>query len=184
MTRIVLSIGSNLGDRLARLQSVVDGLREVLVALSPVYETEPWGGVEQGPFLNAVLIADDPACDGQAWLQRAQEFERAAGRLRERRWAPRSLDVDLIACYRSPVPGEAAGRSEVIVRENNLTLPHPLAHLRAFVMIPWLAVDPAAELTVATGTRPVARLLAELEPADREGVRLSRRALSGNGTPV
>ena len=56
----------------------------------------------------------------------------------------------------------------MIARENNLTLPHPLAHLRAFVMIPWLAVDPDAQLTVAEGPRPVAALLAELDPADRE----------------
>ena len=66
MTWVVLSIGSNLGDRLARLQSVVDGLGETVLAVSPVYETDPWGGVDQAPFLNAVLIADDPACDGQA----------------------------------------------------------------------------------------------------------------------
>ena len=58
---VVLSVGSNLGDRLARLQSVVDGLGEAVVAVSPVYETDPWGEIEQGPFLNAVLIADDPA---------------------------------------------------------------------------------------------------------------------------
>ena len=99
MTRVVLSIGSNLGDRLARLQSVVDGLGEAVLAVSPVYETDPWGRVDQAPFLNAVLIADDPACDGQGWLRRAQEFERAAGRVRGERWGPRTLDVDLIACY-------------------------------------------------------------------------------------
>ena len=168
MTRIVLSVGSNLGDRLGRLQSVVDGLGEALRAASPVYETAPWGGVEQGPFLNAVLIADDPACDGRGWLRRAQEFERAAGRVRGQRWGPRTLDVDLIACH---------GQSEVIAHEDDLTLPHPLAHLRAFVLIPWLAVEPDAELTVAAQKRPVAQLLAELEPADRDGVRLFPRTL-------
>jgi 2-amino-4-hydroxy-6-hydroxymethyldihydropteridine diphosphokinase len=172
MTRVVLSIGSNLGDRLARLQSVVDGLGDAVLAVSPVYETAPWGGVEQAPFLNAVLIADDPGCDGQAWLRRAQDFERAAGRVRGERWGPRTLDVDLIACY---------GDTEVIVREPNLTLPHPLAHLRAFVMVPWLAIDPDAQLSVAGGPRPVAGLLAELEPADREGVRLSRLTLTLRG---
>jgi 2-amino-4-hydroxy-6-hydroxymethyldihydropteridine diphosphokinase len=99
MTSVVLSIGSNLGDRLARLQSVVDGLGDGLLAVSPVYETAPWGRVEQGPFLNAVLIADDPALDGQGWLRRAQEFERAAGRIRGEKWGPRTLDVDLIACH-------------------------------------------------------------------------------------
>jgi 2-amino-4-hydroxy-6-hydroxymethyldihydropteridine diphosphokinase len=164
MTRVVLSIGSNLGDRLARLQSVVDGLSDVLLAVSPVYETAPWGRVEQGPFLNAVLIADDPALDGQGWLHRAQEFERDAGRIRGERWGPRTLDVDLIACH---------GETEIISLENNLTLPHPLAHLRAFVLIPWLDIDPDAQLTVAGGPRPVARLLAELDPVDRDSVRLS-----------
>jgi 2-amino-4-hydroxy-6-hydroxymethyldihydropteridine diphosphokinase len=168
MTRVVLSIGSNLGDRLARLQSVVDGLGEAVVAVSPIYETDPWGRVEQAPFLNAVLIAEDPACDGQAWLRRAEEFERQAGRVRGERWGPRTLDVDLIACY---------GETEVIAREPNLTLPHPLAHLRAFVMVPWLAIEPDAQLTVAEGPRPVAQLLAELEPADRAGVRLSSLTL-------
>jgi 2-amino-4-hydroxy-6-hydroxymethyldihydropteridine diphosphokinase len=168
MTRVVLSIGSNLGDRLARLQSVVDGLAEAVVAVSPVYETEPWGRVEQAPFLNAVLIADDPARDGQAWLCRAQEFEQAAGRVRGERWGPRTLDVDVIACH---------GATEVIAREPNLTLPHPLAHLRAFVLVPWLAIDPDARLTVAGTSRSVASLLAELEPADRDGVRLSTLTL-------
>ena len=168
MSRVVLSIGSNLGDRLARLQSVIDGLADTVVAVSPIYETDPWGGVEQAPFLNAVVIADDPACDGQAWLSRAQEFERAAGRVRGERWGPRSLDVDLIACY---------GETELIAREPNLSLPHPLAHLRAFVLVPWLAIDPDARLTVAGTSRTVASLLAELAPADRDGVRLSTLTL-------
>ena len=174
MTRVVLSIGSNIGDRLARLQSVVDGLGDAVVAVSPVYETDPWGRLEQAPFLNAVLIADDPAYDGRAWLRRAQEFEQEAGRVRGERWGPRTLDVDLIACY---------GETEVITREPHLTLPHPLAHLRAFVMVPWLAIDPDARLTLAGGPRPVAQLLAELEPADRDGVRLSSLTLTLNGKP-
>jgi 2-amino-4-hydroxy-6-hydroxymethyldihydropteridine diphosphokinase len=178
MTKVVLSIGSNLGDRLARLQSVVDGLQDAVVAVSPIYETDPWGRTEQAPFLNAVLIAEDPAYDGPAWLRRAQEFERAAGRVRGERWGPRTLDVDLIACYEL-----TKGETEVIVREPNLTLPHPLAHLRAFVMVPWLAIEPDARLTVAEGSRPVARLLAELDPADRAGVRLSRFTLRLNAKP-
>lgn len=173
MTRVVLSIGSNLGDRLARLQSVVDGLQNesaTVVAVSPVYETAPWGRLEQAPFLNAVVIAEDRARDGQAWLRRAQEFESAAGRIRGERWGPRSLDVDLIACH--------DGGIELISRENNLTLPHPLAHLRAFVLVPLLAVDPEAELTVPGGRRRVSSLLAELDPADREGVGLYGRTLA------
>ena len=104
VTRVVLSIGSNLGDRMARLQSVVDGLGGAVRAVSPVYETAAWGGVEQGPFLNAVLIADDAALDGHGWLRRAQELEQAAGRVRGQRWGPRTLDVDLVTCRRRRRP--------------------------------------------------------------------------------
>jgi 2-amino-4-hydroxy-6-hydroxymethyldihydropteridine diphosphokinase len=169
VTRIVLSIGSNLGDRLARLQSVVDGLDGTVRAVSPVYETPPWGGVEQGPFLNAVVIADDPAMDSRGWLRRAHELEAAADRVREQRWGPRTLDVDLITCH--------DGEREVTSRDAELTLPHPLAHLRAFVLIPWLAIDPDAVLTVAGEPRRVDGLLSELEAADRDGVRLTELSL-------
>jgi 2-amino-4-hydroxy-6-hydroxymethyldihydropteridine diphosphokinase len=170
MTSVVLSIGSNLGDRLARLQSVVDGLNGAVRAVSPVYETDAWGGVEQGPFLNAVLIADDPAMDSHDWLRRAHELEAAADRVRAERWGPRTLDVDLVTCH--------DGTHEVVSRDGELTLPHPLAHLRAFVLIPWLAIDPDATLTVAGEPRPVTGLLSELEPADRDGVRLTELTLA------
>jgi 2-amino-4-hydroxy-6-hydroxymethyldihydropteridine diphosphokinase len=173
MTRVVLSIGSNLGDRLARLQSVVDRLGDAVQAISPVYETAAWGGVEQGPFLNAVLIADNPTLDRQGWLRCAQEMEQAADRVRGQRWGPRTLDVDLVSCYET----SPAGDIEVFSRNEGLTLPHPLAHLRAFVLVPWLALDPGAQLTVAGGKRPVAELLAELDPADRAGVRLTELVL-------
>ncbi|MCV7230516.1 2-amino-4-hydroxy-6-hydroxymethyldihydropteridine diphosphokinase [Mycolicibacterium komossense] len=165
MSRVVLSIGSNLGDRVARLQSVVDALGERLRAVSPVYETDPWGGVDQGPFLNAVVIAEDPELDGPGWLRFAQDLERAAERVRGQKWGPRSLDVDLVTCHQ--------GADEVYSRADGLTLPHPLAHLRAFVMIPWLAVDPAADITVVGETRSVVRLLDELPAAERDGVRLT-----------
>jgi 2-amino-4-hydroxy-6-hydroxymethyldihydropteridine diphosphokinase len=170
MSSVVLSIGSNLGDRLARLQSVVDGLDGAVRAVSPVYETKAWGGVEQGPFLNAVLIAEDPALDCHGWLHRAHELEAAAERVRGERWGPRTLDVDLVTCH--------DGQREVVSRDDELTLPHPLAHQRGFVLIPWLAVDPDATLTVAGERRPVTGLLDELEPADRDGVRLTELALS------
>ncbi len=169
MTSVVLSIGSNLGDRLARLQSVVDGLGAAVRAVSPVYETDPWGGVEQGPFLNAVVLADDPALDAHGWLRRAQELERAADRVRDEHWGPRTLDVDLVMC-------SADGR-EVTSADEELTLPHPLAHQRAFVLVPWLAVDPGAALTVAGERRPVEKLIGALDIADRAGVRLTESAL-------
>jgi 2-amino-4-hydroxy-6-hydroxymethyldihydropteridine diphosphokinase len=169
MSTVVLSIGSNLGERLAHLQSVVDGLDGAVRAVSPVYETKAWGGVEQGPFLNAVLIADDPTLDCRGWLLRAQGLEAAAERVRARRWGPRTLDVDLVTCHDGP--------REVTSRDDELTLPHPLAHLRAFVLIPWLALEPDATLTVAGEPRRISQLLDELEPADRDGVRLTELAL-------
>ncbi len=167
MTRVVLSIGSNLGDRLGRLQSVVDALGDRVIAVSPVYETDPWGGVDQGPFLNAVLVAQDADLDAHGWLRLAQELERAAERVRGQKWGPRTLDVDLVRVQQQT----GDGLTEVVSRDDGLTLPHPLTHLRAFVMIPWLAVQPDAELPVADEVRPVAHLLAELDPAERAAVR-------------
>lgn len=163
MTSVVLSIGSNLGDRLAHLQSVVDGLGTAVRAVSPVYETDAWGGVEQGPFLNAVVLADDSALDAPAWLARAHEFENAAHRIREQHWGPRTLDVDIVCCH--------GPDGEVRSDEPTLTLPHPFAGRRAFVLTPWLAADPDATLSVAGIPHPVAALLGALDAAERDGVR-------------
>ncbi len=126
----VLALGSNLGDRLAALLSAVEILRPFKV--SSVWETTPVGGVEQGDFLNAVVLADLPAA--QAWAL-AQSAERAAGRTREFRWGPRTLDVDLV--WAEGWDGEL---------DPELDLPHPRAHERAFVLLPWLEVDPDAVL--------------------------------------
>ncbi len=151
----VLSIGSNLGDRLQHLRSAVDVLRRWLVAASPVYETPPWGPVEQGPFLNAVLLVDDPTASAADWLARAHGAEDAAGRTRAVRWGPRTLDVDVIS-----VPG-------VHLTDRDLTLPHPRAAERAFVLVPWLAADPDAQLD---GLGRVDVLLAGLSPDEVAGV--------------
>ena len=161
---MVLSIGSNLGDRMARLQSVVDTLGAAVCAVSPVYETAPWGGVDQGPYLNAVVVAEDPGASAHDWLQRAQAIERANERVRDQRWGPRTLDVDLVS-------GRDASNAVVVAGDDRLALPHPLAHLRAFVLIPWLAVEPDAELMVAGISRSAGRLLAEIDRAERDGVR-------------
>ena len=148
MSRAVLSIGSNLGDRLAHLQSVVSAAGDTVVAVSAVYETAPWGPVEQDDFLNAVLVADDPARDAGEWLEFAQRCERRAGRVREQRWGPRTLDVDVV-----DVDG-------LVSADPRLTLPHPRAAGRAFVLVPWLDADPAARLAGV----PVALLLAAGRP--------------------
>jgi 2-amino-4-hydroxy-6-hydroxymethyldihydropteridine diphosphokinase len=156
MSRAVLSLGSNLGDRLATLTRAIDGLGAAVVAVSPVYETAPWGPVPQGDYLNLVAIVDDEAADAGEWLARAQALEQAAGRVRDVRFGPRTLDVDVI--------------SVVGVRSDDpvLTLPHPRAQQRAFVLIPWLDVEPTAELA---GHGPAATLLAGLDDAERAGVR-------------
>jgi 2-amino-4-hydroxy-6-hydroxymethyldihydropteridine diphosphokinase len=130
----VLSIGSNLGDRLAHLQGALDAVRPWLVAVSSVYETDPWGPVEQDDYLNAIVLVDDPAATPKDWLDRAHAAEQAAGRVRDVRWGPRTLDVDVIAV------------DDVVSDDPDLTLPHPRAHERAFVLVPWLDVDPDARL--------------------------------------
>lgn len=142
----VLALGSNLGDRLAWLRLAVDVLEPHTV--SPVWETAPVGGVEQGEFLNAVVLCALTA--EQAW-DRAQQAERRAGRERTTRWGPRTLDVDVIVAD-PPVP-------------DGLVLPHPRAAERAFVLAPWADIDPTA---VLPGHGPVADLLDGL---DRTGLR-------------
>jgi 2-amino-4-hydroxy-6-hydroxymethyldihydropteridine diphosphokinase len=157
MTRAVLSIGSNLGDRLAHLRLAVAGFADVLVAASPVYETAPWGVEDQPDFLNAVLVVSDPAATEWTWLRRGQDLEQRAGRVREQRWGPRTLDVDVVT-----VDG-------VTGTHPDLLLPHPGTPDRATVLIPWLAIDPAAELP---GHGPLTELLAALPESDRAGVHL------------
>ncbi len=154
-SRCVLSAGSNVGDRLGHLRLVVDAFIDDHPAVSPVYETAPWGRVDQDDFLNLVVVAV-AELDPRGWLRRAQACEQAAGRVREQRWGPRTLDVDLIVVdsMRSADP--------------DLMLPHPRAHLRASVLRPWLDVDPGAELP---GRGPVADLLAALPATERDGVR-------------
>jgi 2-amino-4-hydroxy-6-hydroxymethyldihydropteridine diphosphokinase len=169
MTAVVLALGSNLGARQDILQGAVDaivGLPEVrLTAVSPVYETVPVGGPAQPDYLNAVVLAAT-ALPARALLDRLHEIEAAFDRVRLVRWGPRTLDIDIIVFdeQRSDNP--------------ELTLPHPRAHERAFVLAPWHDVDPDAALP---GHGPVAELLAQ---ADRTGLRRSNLRLEvPEGTP-
>ncbi|WP_019201051.1 2-amino-4-hydroxy-6-hydroxymethyldihydropteridine diphosphokinase [Tsukamurella sp. 1534] len=151
MTRAVLSIGANLGAAEATVRGAVDALGPALVRSSPLYRTPPWGGVEQDDFVNATVIADDPARDAAGWLDFAREQEAAAARVRDVRWGPRTLDVDVVAVWDGVEP--------VLSDDPELTLPHPRARLRAFVLVPWLAADPAA---VLPGQGTVEALIAAL----------------------
>ncbi|MET7876872.1 2-amino-4-hydroxy-6-hydroxymethyldihydropteridine diphosphokinase [Micromonospora profundi] len=141
MTRAVLSLGSNLGDRLDHLRTAVAALGDAVLVVSGVYETPPWGDADQPAYLNAVLLAEDAAATARDWLERARAAERAAGRVRDpqRRFGPRTLDVDVIAVWDDD--GEP-----VLSDDEDLTLPHPRAHLRAFVLRPWIDIQPYGRL--------------------------------------
>jgi 2-amino-4-hydroxy-6-hydroxymethyldihydropteridine diphosphokinase len=160
VTRAVLSLGSNLGDRFAHLRSAVAGFGASVRAASPVYETAPWGGVEQDDFLNAVLIVENPDVDAWGWLRRGQELERAAERVRAVRWGPRTLDVDVVTVDGPDGP--------VVSDHPALLLPHPGTPERATVLRPWLDIEPNA---VLPGHGPVAALLAALGPGAEDGMR-------------
>jgi 2-amino-4-hydroxy-6-hydroxymethyldihydropteridine diphosphokinase len=160
VTRAVLSLGSNLGDRFAHLRAAVEGFADVLVEASPVYETAPWGGVEQNDFLNAVIVVDDPGTDAWGWLRRGQGLETASGRVREVRWGPRTLDVDIVSVEGPDGP--------VHSDHPDLLLPHPGTPERATVLRPWLDVDADA---VLPGHGPVKALLAALGPDAEAGMR-------------
>ncbi|GAB3149320.1 2-amino-4-hydroxy-6-hydroxymethyldihydropteridine diphosphokinase [Micromonospora sonneratiae] len=165
MTRAVLSLGSNLGDRIGHLRGAVSALRDVLLVASGVYETPPWGDADQPAYLNAVVLVGDPTATPRAWLDRARAIEGVAGRVRDpaRRFGPRSLDVDVIAVW------DEDGQP-VLSDDPELTLPHPRAHLRAFVLRPWIDIQPYGQLpghgwlTDLMGTDPVATDVLDLRP--------------------
>lgn len=136
--RAVLSTGSNMEDSRAHLASVSRAFADELVAASKVYRTAPWGGVEQDDFLNQTLIVDVD-CTPHELLVRCQAAENAAHRVRDVRWGPRTLDVDIVALF------DDAGH-ELFVDTPDLTVPHPRASERAFVLVPWLELDEQATM--------------------------------------
>jgi 2-amino-4-hydroxy-6-hydroxymethyldihydropteridine diphosphokinase len=155
--RAVLSLGSNLGNRLETLQGAIDALEDTpgvrIKAVSPVYETAPWG-VEPGSqpsYFNAVVVLKT-TLPPSSLLERAHAVEEAFHRVRDERWGARTLDVDIVAY------------ADVVDDDPHLTLPHPHAHERAFVLAPWHDVEPEAQLP---GRGAVAQLL---DTVTREGV--------------
>ncbi|WP_405646776.1 2-amino-4-hydroxy-6-hydroxymethyldihydropteridine diphosphokinase [Streptomyces sp. NBC_00019] len=148
--RAVISLGANLGNRLETLQGAIDALEDTpgvrVKAVSPVYETEPWG-VEPGSqpaYFNAVVVVKT-TLPPSSLLERAHAVEEAFHRVRDERWGARTLDVDIVAY------------ADVVSDDPTLTLPHPRAHERAFVLAPWNDVEPQAQLP---GHGPVSGLLA------------------------
>ena len=161
--QVVLALGSNLGTRLDILRGAVDAIAAIpgvtVTAVSPVYETVPVGGPSQPDYLNAVVLARTPLPPVDL-LTAVNDIEAAFDRVREVRWGPRTLDIDVIA-YEG-----------VTSDDSRLTLPHPRAHERAFVLAPWLDVDPVAELP---GHGKVADLLGV---AGDGGIRRAKEGLS------
>ena len=137
MPEVALALGSNLGDSAAILQGAVDDLCAVegltLETVSAVYETDPVGGPDQDPYLNAVVVGRT-TLTGPELLAATQAIEQAWHRVREVRWGPRTLDIDIVAM------------GDDVVDTDDLTVPHPRAHERAFVLVPWHDADPGARI--------------------------------------
>ncbi|RZS41216.1 2-amino-4-hydroxy-6-hydroxymethyldihydropteridine diphosphokinase [Herbihabitans rhizosphaerae] len=151
MIRAVLSLGSNVGDRFAYLQKAIDGFGEMVAEVSPVYETEPWGVFGQEDFLNAVFVVRSDDVDPHGLLTIAQDLEREVERIRGVKWGPRKLDVDIVH-----VDG-------VVSDDPDLTLPHPGAHRRSTVLVPWYDIEPDAEIP---GHGRIADLVAGMDTSD------------------
>ncbi|HEX4979707.1 MAG TPA: 2-amino-4-hydroxy-6-hydroxymethyldihydropteridine diphosphokinase [Acidimicrobiales bacterium] len=120
--RVFLGLGSNMGDRRAHLRDAVHSLPGV-VAVSPVYETDPIGGPDQPPYLNCVVELDVDLTPRQL-LGICHRLESAAHRVRTLRWGPRTLDVDILLV------------GDTTVDEPDLQIPHPRMRQRRFVLQP------------------------------------------------
>jgi 2-amino-4-hydroxy-6-hydroxymethyldihydropteridine diphosphokinase len=164
--RAVVSLGANLGDRRGTLQSAVDALAATagvtVVAVSPLVETAPVGGPEQPDYLNAVVLLDT-VLEPRDLLAVCQRIERDHGRERAVRWGARTLDLDLVTF------------EGVACTDDDLELPHPRAAQRAFVLVPWSAIDPGALLPVP-GRGAVRVDVLAARAADAAGVRSAGEA--------
>jgi 2-amino-4-hydroxy-6-hydroxymethyldihydropteridine diphosphokinase len=144
LTRAYLGIGSNLGDRLGHLQAGVSSLADEqgveVVAVSSVYRTEPVGGPGQPEFLNAV-VAVETTLSPRELLDLAQRIEGERDRMREERWGPRTLDLDILLF------------GDTRLHEADLEIPHPRLADRRFALEPLLEVDPGAALPDGTPLR-------------------------------
>lgn len=165
-TEAHLNLGANLGDARDTLDQAVEALdRHPDISVgkrSSLYRTAPWGGVEQNDFLNLGLNVTTTLTAVEL-LSVAQGIEVACGRTRELRWGPRTLDIDLIRF--------GSGDDELISDTERLTLPHPRAHERAFVLAPWAELVGDATVSTPQGRRPIGELLSELD--DQEVTRIT-----------
>ncbi len=155
MARVFISLGSNMGDRLSNIQQAVSSLsmhsQINLIKTSSFYETEPWGNKNQDWFLNAAIALDtDLSC--KELLEYCQNIEVQLGRVRNQKekWSQRAIDIDILMYD-----------DKIIPLGDELTVPHPLMHLRAFVLVPMLEVK--ADLVHPVFKKTISELYDELE---------------------
>lgn len=156
LRRVVFSLGSNLGEPVQNLQAAVSLLRATprleVVSVSGVYRTAPVGFADQPDFWNIVVLADT-TLSAPIILDRAHAIEDGLGRIRVFRNGPRTVDVDIIVI------------SDQVMKTDELVVPHPRAHERAFVLVPWLEVDPEGAIP---GKGRVDRILSTLDTSGVE----------------
>ncbi|CAM3133823.1 MULTISPECIES: 2-amino-4-hydroxy-6-hydroxymethyldihydropteridine diphosphokinase [Dermacoccus] len=159
---VVIAMGTNLGRRVATMRSALESLRALdgldVVHVSPLVETDPVGGVEQPDYLNAVVVGFT-RLTGEHLLAELHRIEAEHGRRRDVRWGARTLDLDIISLG---TPGEsdevrAGGERDGVTpgaaeaSKSPLALPHPRAHERAFVVVPWWQAAPWMTLRTPEG---------------------------------
>ena len=149
--KTVIALGSNLENRRLNLDIAITKLEVLLgeLTISPYFETKPVGGPPQDDFINAVVIAES-TLPAEQLLKELLAIEDEMGRVRDERWGPRIIDLDLILC------------GDQVIDTVFLKLPHPLAASREFVLEPWLAIDQDGQIP---GKGSIKSLLASIQSA-------------------
>jgi 2-amino-4-hydroxy-6-hydroxymethyldihydropteridine diphosphokinase len=167
-TRVLVGLGSNLGDRRELLRNAVDRIRSLgtVVGMSSLYETDPIGGPEQDSFLNAVAVVDTDLT-ARIFLDELLTIERDLGRIRRERWGPRSIDLDLLAFGTETID------------EPGLTVPHPRLTERRFVLEPLLEAFPSVKIPGVPDLRASLATVSdqEVHRLESSGVKMLRRAM-------
>jgi 2-amino-4-hydroxy-6-hydroxymethyldihydropteridine diphosphokinase len=153
MSKVLVGVGSNLGDREFLIRKAVQAMRDLprtlVVRVSSLYDTDPVGEVEQPPFLNAVVWLET-TLEPRELLWQLLLIEKRMGRVRSQRWGPRPIDLDLLFY------------DDRLIDEPDLTVPHPEAHRRGFVLLPLLELDP--EFVHPSTGESIKKLIKRLPP--------------------
>lgn len=154
MSKVYLSLGSNMGERKVYLEQAVRALSQLdnteLIAVSPIYETAAWGNTNQDDFLNLCCLLET-TFSPEDLLEQTQAIESRLGRVRHEHWGPRTIDIDLLLY------------DDQTLKSAQLTLPHPYMRQRAFVLQPLLDIEP--KLTLPNGNK-LAEYLEQLDRSD------------------